>query len=55
MDGQIEEALKERRNQDLLAMCNEIIIRKNAALVGSIVNVRISESSGFTLYGEIID
>jgi len=83
----------ERRNQDLLAMCNEIIIRKNAALVGSIqqvlidgrsktnehtlsartphnklviikadarwigsiVNVRISESSGFTLYGEIID
>jgi tRNA-2-methylthio-N6-dimethylallyladenosine synthase len=93
MDGQLEEAEKEQRNQRLLDVVNRIAIAKNAALVGTVQQVlcegpsknntarlsgrtphnkivvfegdaarltgqlpdlRIVDSSGFTLYGELI-
>jgi len=93
MDGQLPERVKEQRNQDLLALVNEIAIRKNQAVVGSdqevlcegpsktnaerlsgrtrqnkivifdgererlqgrLFPVRINETTGYTLYGEVI-
>ncbi len=93
MPDQISEHLKEARNQDLLEVVNEIAMRKNEALVGTlqevlvdgpsktnkerlsgrssqnkpiilssgdlsltgrILPVRITESTGFTLYGELV-
>jgi tRNA-2-methylthio-N6-dimethylallyladenosine synthase len=39
MDGQLPESVKEERNQDLLALVNGIIERKNHALVGSVQEV----------------
>ncbi len=93
MEDQIPEEVKEARNQDLLAVVNEIAIRKNNALVGTVQDVllegpsktnaarlsgrnsqnkpimveagaeligqirpiRITECTGFTLYGEVND
>jgi len=91
MEGQLPERVKEERNQDLLALVNEIVERKNAAEVGSVrevlcegpsrynadrlsgrtrtnrivifdgpperfagqlLEVRIEESTGHTLYGD---
>ncbi len=39
MDGQLPERVKEERNQDLLAVVNEIAMRKNHALVGQEVEI----------------
>ena len=39
MPGQIDEAVKEARNQDLLAVVNEFARAKNEALVGSTVEI----------------
>jgi tRNA-2-methylthio-N6-dimethylallyladenosine synthase len=39
MDGQIEETVKEERNQILLAAVNEICMRQHAAEVGKIVPI----------------
>jgi tRNA-2-methylthio-N6-dimethylallyladenosine synthase len=39
MEGQLPEAVKEERNQDLLTLVNGIIERKNHALVGSVQEV----------------
>ncbi len=92
MEAQIPEEVKEARNQDLLAVVNEIAVRKNNALVGTVQDVllegpsktnaarlsgrnsqnkpimveapaeligqirpiRITECTGFTLYGDVI-
>lgn len=45
MPDQIAEEVKEARNQDLLAVVNEIAIRKNAALVGTIQEVLVEGPS----------
>jgi len=39
MDGQLSERVKEERNQDLLALVNEIAMRKNDAMVGEQVEI----------------
>jgi tRNA-2-methylthio-N6-dimethylallyladenosine synthase len=39
LPGQVDEAVKEARNQDLLALVNEIARAKNEALVGSTVEI----------------
>jgi tRNA-2-methylthio-N6-dimethylallyladenosine synthase len=41
MDGQLPERVKEQRNQALLAVVNELAIRKNDALVGTTQEVLI--------------
>lgn len=45
MEGQIPEEVKEARNQDLLSVVNEIAIRTNQALVGSIQEVLLEGPS----------
>lgn len=45
MEGQIPEEVKEARNQDLLAVVNEIAIRKNRELVGSVQEVLLEGPS----------
>lgn len=91
MEGQLPERVKEERNQDLLALVNEIVARKNGELVGTTqevlcegpsrynketltgrtrtnrivifdgdadrmagetFKVKITESTGYTLYGD---
>ncbi|MEM6915315.1 MAG: tRNA (N6-isopentenyl adenosine(37)-C2)-methylthiotransferase MiaB [Verrucomicrobiota bacterium] len=91
MEGQLPERVKEERNQDLLALVNEIVAKKNADLVGTtqevlcegpsrynkdrltgrtrtnrivifdgdpermsgeLFDVNITESTGYTLYGD---
>jgi tRNA-2-methylthio-N6-dimethylallyladenosine synthase len=93
MDGQLEEAEKEQRNQRLLDVVNRIAIARNAELVGTVqrvlcegpsknnasrlsgrtshnkivvfegnaqrltgqlLDIRIGDSSGFTLYGTLV-
>ena len=45
MENQIPEEVKEARNQDLLAVVNEIAIRKNRDLVGTVQEVLLEGSS----------
>ena len=45
MENQIPEEVKEARNQDLLAVVNEIAIRKNRALVGTVQEVLLEGPS----------
>jgi tRNA-2-methylthio-N6-dimethylallyladenosine synthase len=45
MDGQLPEQVKEQRNQALLAVVNELAIRKNDALVGTTQEVLIEGPS----------
>lgn len=45
MDDQIPEEVKEARNQDLLAVVNEIAIRKNRELVGTVQEVLLEGPS----------
>ena len=45
MENQIPEEVKEARNQDLLAVVNEIAIRKNRDLVGSVQEVLLEGPS----------
>lgn len=45
MEGQIPEEVKEARNQDLLAVVNEIAIRKNRELVGTVQEVLLEGPS----------
>jgi tRNA-2-methylthio-N6-dimethylallyladenosine synthase len=93
MDGQLEESVKELRNQALLDVVNELAIAKNNALVGTVqqvlcegvskhnkerlhgrtthnkilifegdphkltgqmLDLKVNESTGFTLYGEVV-
>lgn len=49
MDGQIEEIVKEERNQILLALVNKIAISQNEALVGSTQQILCE---GFSRYNE---
>ena len=39
MENQIPEEVKEARNQDLLAVVNEIAVRKNRELIGTVLNL----------------
>ena len=39
MEGQLEEAVKEARNQDLLGVVNELAREKNEAVVGGVVQI----------------
>ena len=91
MEGQLPERIKEERNQDLLALVNDIVQKKNSALIGTtqevlcegpsrynketltgrtrtnrivifdgdadrmagqLFNVKITASTGYTLYGD---
>lgn len=45
MEGQIPEEVKEARNQDLLAVVNEIAIRKNDEMVGTVQGVLLEGPS----------
>ena len=45
MENQIPEEVKEARNQDLLAVVNEIAIRKNRDLVGTVQEVLLEGPS----------
>ena len=45
MENQIPEEVKEARNQDLLAVVNEIAVRKNRELIGTVQEVLLEGPS----------